>query len=163
MPHPRAQVRPSRGPHNSLWYVYQDVNFVRVCWNVAWIVLARWAPSYRLKNWMLRRTGAKVGRNVSMGFEATLDILYPQMVTIGDEAIIGYDTVVLCHGYLQKEYQVGPVAIGARASVGARCTILPGVTIGEGAVIGAGAVVTKDVPPGEFWAGVPAKRVRARA
>lgn len=34
--------------------------------------------------------------------------------------------------------------------------ILPGVIIGAGAVIAAGAVVTRDVPPGELWAGVPA-------
>lgn len=39
--------------------------------------------------------------------------------------------------------------------------ILPGVTIGEGAIIGAGAVVTKDVPAGETYAGVPARDIRA--
>lgn len=39
--------------------------------------------------------------------------------------------------------------------------VLPGVTIGRGAIIGAGSVVREDVPDGEFWAGVPAKRIRA--
>ena len=34
--------------------------------------------------------------------------------------------------------------------------ILPDVTIGERAIVGAGAVVTKNVPPGEKWYGVPA-------
>lgn len=38
--------------------------------------------------------------------------------------------------------------------------VLPGVTIGEGAVVAAGAVVTKDVPDGETWAGVPARCVK---
>ena len=160
MPHPRVETRPSRGPRNSLWYVYKDVNFFRVVWNVFWIVLQRWAPSYRMKNWMLRRTGAKIGRHVSFGFEATLDILYPQKVTVEDDALIGYDTVILCHGYLRREYQVGGVRIGKGAAVGARCTILPGVTIGDGAVVGAHSLVNRDVPAGEFWAGVPARRVR---
>lgn len=38
--------------------------------------------------------------------------------------------------------------------------VLPGVTIGKGAVIAAGAVVTKDVPDGEMWGGVPAKCIK---
>ena len=53
-----------------------------------------------------------------------------------------------------------PVTIGPRAFVGAGSRVLKGVTIGEGAVIGAGSVVTRNVPPFEIWAGVPAKLVR---
>lgn len=37
--------------------------------------------------------------------------------------------------------------------------VLPGITIGEGAVIAAGAVVTKNVPDGETWGGIPAKKI----
>jgi maltose O-acetyltransferase len=33
--------------------------------------------------------------------------------------------------------------------------ILPGVVIGENAIVGAGSVVTKDIPAGEKWYGVP--------
>lgn len=51
------------------------------------------------------------------------------------------------------------IVIEDGASLGAAVTVLPGVTIGEGALIGAGSVVTRDVPPGEIWCGVPAKRV----
>lgn len=160
MPHPNVQVHPSPGPHNSLWYVYRQVNVFRATWNVLWITLARYSPSYRLKNGMLRLTGAKIGKHVSLGFETTLDILYPQRITIEDDAIVGYDTVILCHGYLRDQYQVGPVRIGKGAAIGARCTILPGVTIGENAVVGAMSLVNRDVPAGEFWAGVPARRIR---
>ena len=38
--------------------------------------------------------------------------------------------------------------------------ILKGVIIGEKSIIGAGSVVTKTVPPGEIWAGNPAKFVK---
>lgn len=163
MAHPRVQVHPSRGPHNSLWYVYRDVGFFRVLWNTTWIVLARYAPGFRVKNWMLRRTGARIGRHVSVGFEATLDILFPQDITIEDDVVIGYDTTILCHGYLHDEYQRGPVRIGKGAAIGARSLILAGVTIGAGATVGAMSLVNKDIPPGEFWAGVPARPIRRDA
>jgi acetyltransferase-like isoleucine patch superfamily enzyme len=39
--------------------------------------------------------------------------------------------------------------------------ILKGVHIGKGAIVGAGSVVTKSIPAGEAWAGVPARRLRA--
>ena len=42
-----------------------------------------------------------------------------------------------------------------RLAIGVR--VIPGVTIGENAALGVGAVVTKDIPPREFWAGVPAR------
>ncbi len=142
--------------------MYKDVGFFRVLWNTVWILLARYAPSFRLKNWMLRRTGAKIGKGVSFGFEATLDILYPQRITVGDSSVIGYASTILCHGYLVDTKQVGNVTIGERVSIGANCTVLPGVTVGDGAVIGAMSLVNKDVPPGEFWAGVPARKIRAK-
>jgi len=45
------------------------------------------------------------------------------------------------------------------ARIGAGATIMCGITIGEGALIGAGSIVTKSVPPGETWAGNPARKL----
>jgi carbonic anhydrase/acetyltransferase-like protein (isoleucine patch superfamily) len=39
---------------------------------------------------------------------------------------------------------------------------MSGVRIGRGAIVGAGAVVTKDVPPYEIYAGVPARKIGER-
>jgi acetyltransferase-like isoleucine patch superfamily enzyme len=160
VPHPRVEVHPSRGPRNSLRYFGRDVSRWRVAWNVAWLNGGKLVPWFGLKAWMARRSGARIGRAVSLGMACQLDVLFPQRITIGDDAIVGYNTTVLCHGYTHGSYQLGDVSIGARASLGANCTVLPGVAIGEGAVVGAGSVVTRDVPAGEFWAGVPARRVR---
>lgn len=68
---------------------------------------------------------------------------------IGDFATIAPRAVLL-----------GRVKIGEGAYIGANATILPGLTVGKNAVVGAGAVVTKNVPDGETWVGVPAKKMR---
>lgn len=52
-----------------------------------------------------------------------------------------------------------PVILGRNVWLGTRCVVLKGVRIGDGAVIGAGSVVTRAVPAGETWAGVPARRI----
>lgn len=44
--------------------------------------------------------------------------------------------------------------------VGSHTVVMPGVTIGERAVIGAFSFVTRDIPPGETWVGVPARPAR---
>ncbi len=43
------------------------------------------------------------------------------------------------------------------ASIGANTTVLCGVTIGEDSLVAAGSMVTKNVPPGTWIAGNPAK------
>ena len=46
--------------------------------------------------------------------------------------------------------------------VGPRAIILPGVTISRGAVVAAGAIVSKDIPSGGIFAGIPAKKIGER-
>lgn len=54
-----------------------------------------------------------------------------------------------------------PLVIDDDVWIGIGAIILKGVRIGQGARIGAGAVVTKDVPPGTYWTGNPARQVSA--
>lgn len=53
----------------------------------------------------------------------------------------------------------GFISIGDNCFIGANVTILCNVSIGDNCVIGACSLVTKDVPSGEVWAGVPAKKI----
>lgn len=55
-----------------------------------------------------------------------------------------------------KLIKFGRITVEDNCFIGHGTIILPGVTIHSGSVIGTGSVVTKDVPPGEVWAGVPA-------
>lgn len=54
----------------------------------------------------------------------------------------------------------GCCTIGDRVKIGMNAQIRPHVTIGHGARIGQGASVVRDVPAGETWVGVPARRIR---
>jgi sugar O-acyltransferase (sialic acid O-acetyltransferase NeuD family) len=55
----------------------------------------------------------------------------------------------------------GGVRIGRCAYIGAGAIVGEQRMVGELALVGMGAVVTKNVPPQEVWAGVPAYRMRA--
>ena len=55
----------------------------------------------------------------------------------------------------------GTVTVQRGAYLGAGSLIRERLTVGAGAVVGMGAVVTRSVPPGEVWAGVPARSLAA--
>jgi acetyltransferase-like isoleucine patch superfamily enzyme len=54
------------------------------------------------------------------------------------------------------------IVVGDYVWLGCNVVVLKGVTIGSSAVVGAGAVVTKSIPAGEIWGGVPAKKLGSR-
>ncbi|MFQ6063163.1 MAG: acyltransferase [Methanosarcinales archaeon] len=145
----------SKGEYNSLWYWTHTVSPIRVMFNYFFMVLARISPSLRLKILLYKAMGIKIGNNVSVGLDVTMDIFFPHLIEIGDNTIIGYHTTILCHEYLQKEYRIGKVIIGKNVTIGANTTILPGVKIEDNSVISAHSLVNKDVSG--FVGGVPAK------
>jgi sugar O-acyltransferase (sialic acid O-acetyltransferase NeuD family) len=55
----------------------------------------------------------------------------------------------------------GGVTIERGAYIGAGALLREHVLVGAAAVVGMGAVVTRSVPPGEVWVGVPARRCRS--
>lgn len=61
--------------------------------------------------------------------------------------------------YREQGFDGAQISIGSNVWIGCHVVVLPGVKIGDGAVIGAGAVVTKDVPAGDTWVGVPARPI----
>ncbi|WP_132060392.1 acyltransferase [Halorussus amylolyticus] len=155
--HDRIERHATPGPGNSLRSWPDAKHPLRVALNYAVIVLARISPSLKLKNVLLRSIGVTVGEGVSWGLESTPDVFWPELVTVEDHAIVGYDATLLCHEFLQDEYRTGEVVVGERAMIGAGAIVLPGVEIGAGASVAANSLVTRDVPPGETVAGVPAK------
>lgn len=148
---------------NSLWQVYRTVSFFKVVRNVLVIETARFLPFFSWKNRLYRLLGIKVGRQTAIAYKVTMDILFPELIRIGRNTIIGYNTTILAHEYLIDEYRLGEVEIGDEVMIGANSLILPGVRIGNQAVVAAGSVVTRDVPPGAFVGGNPARPLKRRS
>lgn len=155
--HDRLTRHPTPGRANSLRHWPDARHPLRIIVNYIAIVLARHSPSLRLKSWLLRAIGVTVGAGVSWGLESTPDVFWPDLITVEDSAIIGYDATLLCHEFLQEEYRTGPVHVGERAMIGAGVVVLPGVKIGAGASVAANSLVTEDVPAGATAVGVPAE------
>ena len=122
----------------------------------------------RMAIWVGRGARAEIGDGCRI---SNSTIVATESVEILPETLIGggcniYDTD-FHHLHVAGRVEAGhgpapsaPIRIGPRAFLGGHVTVLKGVTIGEGSIIGACSVVTKSVPPGEIWAGVPARFVR---
>lgn len=111
--------------------------------------------------------GSRIGKNCKICSHTFIC----EGVTIEDNVLIGHNVTFINDKYpratneegnLQSEedWSVVPTLVEEGASVGSSVTILCGVIIGAGAIVGAGSVVTKDIPPGEIWAGNPARFLR---
>ncbi|EJR16129.1 acyltransferase [Bacillus cereus] len=141
---------------NSLWNVYKTVSFWKVMKNFIIIQIARYTPFLSVKNWLYRTfLRMKVGKKTSFALMVMPDIMFPEKITVGENSIIGYNTTLLAHEYLIREYRLGEIVIGNEVMIGANVTILPGVKIGDGATVSAGTLVHRDVPSGTFVGGNP--------
>ncbi|WP_026570934.1 MULTISPECIES: DapH/DapD/GlmU-related protein [Sediminibacillus] len=148
---------------NSLWHIYKTVPFFKVVKNFAVIQIARYTPFLSVKNWLYRTfLRMKVGDQTAFALMVMLDIMFPEKISVGKNTVIGYNTTILAHEYLIREYRLGEVKIGKNVMIGANTTILPGVTIGDGAIVSAGTLVHKDVEEGTFVGGNPMRVIYSR-
>lgn len=106
-----------------------------------------------------------IGDNVKMSFTA---INSQVRIIIKDNVMIGGGTCIYDSDFHplnvkdrleenNKNIQKAPVIVEKNVFIGTNSTILKGVTIGAGSIVGACSVVTKSIPPGEIWAGNPAR------
>jgi serine acetyltransferase len=100
--------------------------------------------------------GARVGRHVAIG--GMIDD--PYLVTLGEGAVLGNNSLVAGSMIAGGRFTVGPVRIGAGATVGANAVVLPGTELGDGALLLGGSIVVAGthIPAGETWRGNPARK-----
>ena len=151
-----------KGMRNSLLYWYTAKNPLIIVYNFIIIYIAKYLPSLTLKRILYRMTGIKVGKDVAIGLGATFDIFFPELIEIDDNTIIGFNSTVLAHEFLQDSLRIGRVKIGRNVMIGANSTVLPGVVIGDNAKVSAMSLVNKDVRKNEFVGGVPIRKLNAK-
>src|SRR5699024_7212691 len=136
---------------NSLWQIYKTVPFWKVMKNFLVIQLARYTPFLQMKNWLYKTfLNMKVGDDTAFALMVMPDIMFPEMIQVGLNTIISYNTTILFHEILNEYYQLWQVLIGDDVLIGSIATILPVLSNGNGAVVSAKSLVNKYVVLGEF-------------
>jgi len=126
-----------------------------------WPTLARLVKT---ANWAIHKcllpAEAIVGEDIILEHYALGIVIHPQ-ATIGDRCRIYHHVTLAAESPIGSGHRIvlgDGVTIGAHAIVIARPN--RSLHIGDGSMLGAGSVLTRDIPPGEVWAGNPARKLR---
>tara|TARA_X000001036_G_scaffold52210_1_gene41658 strand:- start:522 stop:1229 length:708 start_codon:yes stop_codon:yes gene_type:complete len=103
--------------------------------------------------------GTRIGKNVIVNTHRIWDAY---LINIDDNAIVGGNAKISGHLVEKDELVLAPVYIGKRSVIGSNSLISPGCRIGDDSVIATHAVLPKftEVPAGEVWGGIPAKKIK---
>ena len=110
-----------------------------------------------------------IGNHVFLGRDTEFNIRAG--ITVGSNSLIAGGCRFIDHDHGTSTHRLirsqagpeSPIIIGEDVWLGADVIVLKGVVIHRGSVIAAGSVVTSDVPPGEIWAGIPARKISERS
>lgn len=89
----KLEITGCSGNSMRLWWKVK--NPVRTVFNFILVYSARFLPSTRLKNFIYRLCGAKIGKGATFGLGAMLDVFYPENIEVGEGSLIGYNTVII--------------------------------------------------------------------
>jgi len=121
----------------------------------------RWATVVHPAAVVARGTRVGHGSIILAGAVTTSPVNIGTHVVVMPTVVITHDDTVGDYATLASGARLaGAVSVGEGAYVGAGALVRERCTIGAWSLVGMGAVVTTDVPAGEVWAGVPARRLR---
>ena len=118
---------------------------------------------------MQRKRGVKIGENCHFSSNVLIDLVYPNLVTIGNNVTISHNVMIFAHSnptanlFLKKEQyprKVETVRINDGAVINPGAIITSGITIGKNSLISVGSVVVDDVPDNCVVVGNPARVVK---
>ena len=143
------------------------LSFTSVRWAFLNVIdrLAKPCVHHMVPSWITdfyyRALGCKIGKDCFVSSDRIND---PYLVTIGDNSIIGSKVIITPHLAEKNDLVLSPITIGNNCLIGLGAQINPGCVIGDGSVIASRAIVPKytNIPAGEVWAGIPAKKIKKK-
>ena len=131
--------------------------------------LAYSSPSSGFAVKMQRIRGVKIGKNCHFNPYVLIDLVYPDLVKIGDNVTLGSHSMIFAHSnpsanlFLKRgEYprKVERVNIKSGAVINPGAIVIAGVTIGENSIISPRSVVVEDIPDYCVAVGNPARVIK---
>ncbi|UCD06897.1 MAG: acyltransferase [Candidatus Aenigmatarchaeota archaeon] len=135
------------------WYKYK--NPIKQAKNYFIVLICKHLPPCELKNHLYRLIGVTIGKNVSIANDAILDPIFPELIKIEDNAIIGWGTKLFTHEFTLDTFRIGSIILRKNSMIGEFSVARPGVTIGKNSMIAAMSFVNEDVEDNSLEGGVP--------
>jgi len=116
-----------------------------------------------------RARGVKIGKNCHFSPYVLIDLVYPELVEIGDNVTMGSNSMIFAHINptanldLKKTHyprKVAKVTIKSGAVINPGAIITAGVTIGKNSIVSIGSAVFEDIPDNCVVLGNPARVVK---
>jgi len=126
-------------PGARLWAFYLRFGLAR---------LAQAADWSAIKVLLYKLIGVRIGRGAFISPDVIIDPHFPELIEIGEYAVLGWGAKIFTHECFADTYRAGRVSIGRGANIGAFTVVRGGVRIGERAEVGAMSVIVRDVPDG---------------
>lgn len=112
-------------------------------------------------NLYFRLMGVKIGKRVIINTTAISDW---DLISIGDDSMLGDDAVILGHAAEKGKLKMSHVRIGKGCTIGRDTALMPGVEVADGAVVAAMTVVTKGkkLEENSVWAGTELRMLKVK-
>ncbi len=111
-----------------------------------------------VRKFFSRALGAKIGPGL---ISIAGPILDPYLITLGEDTMLGQDSILKPSAYDGHTLVLGAIHIGEGSVIGARSVVMPDVVIGKNALVKAMSFVAAgtQIADNEIWGGIPARKM----